>query len=42
MNFMNKTNHQITTLPQGKLRPNPFHSYRDPKTGRWLVVKKVS
>jgi hypothetical protein len=39
--FANKNNHQITALPQGQLRPNPFHSYRDPKTGCWVVVKKV-
>ena len=21
------------------LRPNPFNAYRDPNTGRWVVVK---
>lgn len=21
------------------LQPNPFTTYRDPKTGRWIVVK---
>lgn len=25
---------------QKKLRVNPFKSYRDPVTGRWIVVKK--
>ncbi len=25
---------------QKKLRPNPFETYRDPITGRWVVVKK--
>jgi hypothetical protein len=21
------------------LKPNPFNTYRDPETGRWMVVK---
>lgn len=29
---------QVKTKPQ-KLRSNPFTTYRDPKTGRWVVVK---
>ncbi|HEY9623345.1 MAG TPA: hypothetical protein V6C78_23515 [Crinalium sp.] len=24
------------------LRPNPFTTYRDPQTGRWVVVKPVA
>jgi len=23
------------------LRSNPYSSYRDPKTGRWLIVKPL-
>lgn len=26
-------------IPPKPLRSNPFTTYRDPKTGRWLVVK---
>lgn len=22
-----------------KLKPNPFTAYRDPETGKWMVVK---
>lgn len=29
---------QVKNQPQ-KLRSNPFITYRDPKTGRWVVVK---
>lgn len=29
--------------PQRKpLRPNPFVTYRDPKTGKWLVIQAVA
>ena len=24
------------------LRPNPFHTYRDPHTGKWVVVESAS
>ncbi|WP_421657745.1 hypothetical protein [Leptothermofonsia sp. ETS-13] len=31
---------QITSEQTGQrsLRPNPFTTYRDPKTGRWIVI----
>lgn len=29
------------TNSKGKLRPNPFTTYRDPKTGKWVVVKNM-
>ena len=25
-----------------ELRPNPFTTYRDPETGKWIVVKVES
>jgi len=25
-----------------ELRPNPFTTYRDPETGKWIVVKTES
>jgi len=25
-------------LINNALRPNPFHTYRDPETGRWITV----
>jgi len=24
-----------------QLQPNPFTTYRDPETGRWMVIKSV-
>lgn len=27
---------------ENKLRSNPFTTYRDPKTGRWVVVKTAA
>lgn len=24
-----------------ELQPNPFMTYRDPQTGRWIVVKPI-
>ncbi len=24
------------------LRPNPFGTYRDPQTGKWLVIRAVA
>ncbi|WP_017660368.1 hypothetical protein [Baaleninema simplex] len=32
---------QVTTpkKTESVLRQNPFTTYRDPKTGRWIVVK---
>ena len=29
----------MAKLSSCPLRPNPFHTYRDPKTGKWRVVK---
>ncbi|MGL5131507.1 MAG: hypothetical protein ACRC78_03205 [Planktothrix sp.] len=30
----------MATQSSGKeLRPNPFIAYRDPETGKWIVVK---
>lgn len=42
-----KSNHSISvsgavgmTQPCNKpLRTNPFHTYRDPKTGQWVVIQ---
>lgn len=34
---MKKANNFQTT--NKNLRPNPFSAYRDPNTGRWVVVK---
>ncbi|MDJ0707359.1 MAG: hypothetical protein QNJ46_29145 [Leptolyngbyaceae cyanobacterium MO_188.B28] len=31
----------MAKLSSQPLRPNPFHTYRDPQTGRWLVVKSA-
>ena len=28
----------MARLPQNSLKPNPFTTYRDPNTGRWVVV----
>ena len=28
-----------TQLSAKELRPNPFIAYRDPQTGKWIVVK---
>jgi hypothetical protein len=28
-----------TQSPNKELRPNPFMTYRDPETGKWIVVK---
>jgi hypothetical protein len=28
----------VTTVTQQKLRPNPFEAYRDPLTGKWVVI----
>ena len=25
-----------------ELRPNPFTTYRDPETGKWIVIKAES
>lgn len=32
----------MAKLSSRPLRPNPFHTYRDPETGKWLVVESVS
>ena len=32
----------MANLSSRPLRPNPFHTYRDPKTGKWLVVESAS
>lgn len=24
---------------ENKLKPNPFTAYRDPETGKWVVIK---
>ncbi len=29
----------MTTTKNPKLQENPFHTYRDPQTGRWIVIK---
>ena len=29
-------------LANRKLKPNPFIAYRDPTTGRWIVVKSTA
>jgi hypothetical protein len=29
-------------LPNPALKPNPFTTYRDPETGRWMVVKSAA
>jgi hypothetical protein len=37
----NQQSTESVTLPQSKplLQQNPFTTYRDPDTGRWIVVK---
>ncbi|MEO0408978.1 MAG: hypothetical protein AAF289_16670 [Cyanobacteria bacterium P01_A01_bin.135] len=30
----------MSRLPQNLLKPNPFTTYRDPHTGRWVVVRE--
>ena len=30
----------MTKVSKKPLRPNPFMTYRDPKTGKWYVVVK--
>ena len=32
---------QNTTMKNSEksLKPNPFNTYRDPETGRWIVIK---
>ena len=32
----------MAKLSSCPLRPNPFHTYRDPETGKWLVVESAS
>ncbi|MGB3612622.1 MAG: hypothetical protein WBA10_02425, partial [Elainellaceae cyanobacterium] len=29
----------MSRLPQNSLKSNPFTTYRDPETGRWIVVQ---
>jgi hypothetical protein len=29
----------VTQLSTKEMRPNPFNAYRDPQTGKWIVVK---
>lgn len=29
-------------VQERQLQPNPFTAYRDPETGRWLVIKPVA
>lgn len=29
----------MTPSVQRKLKPNPFMTYRDPQTGKWMVIK---
>ncbi|MEB3278789.1 MAG: AraC family transcriptional regulator [Lyngbya sp.] len=46
-NYHNKTpqawrKRQQQDCPEKPLKTNPFTTYRDPKTGRWLVVKPES
>jgi hypothetical protein len=35
---MTPTHHTKTHTTKPLLRENPFHTYRDPKTGKWLVI----
>lgn len=39
--LLNMENQELRTMKlcPKPLRSNPFTTYRDPKTGRWLVVK---
>ena len=32
----------MAKLSSRPLRSNPFHTYRDPETGKWLVVESAS
>ena len=32
----------MAKLSSRPLRPNPFHTYRDPDTGKWVVVESAS
>lgn len=40
LNMENKELRTMKICPK-PLRSNPFTTYRDPKTGRWLVVKPI-
>ena len=32
----------MAKLSSRPLRANPFHAYRDPETGKWMVVESTS
>ena len=32
----------MAKLSSRPLRPNPFHTYRDPETGKWLIVDSAA
>jgi hypothetical protein len=45
------TQEQTSSMPESssastrsnrQLKPNPFTTYRDPETGKWLVIKPAS
>jgi len=35
---MKEKDNEMTKTCSASLKPNPFTTYRDPKTGRWVVV----